>query len=860
MRLSFCILILSLFTSVLCVAQRQRTSESKISAALARRLYYPAFEDSIDILLALKKGSLTEAEKRHYRVLQSYQNIIAVRIRLKGIVPVLQDSNTIFADIFKKPKEELTTGALDLAVNKLNISHSRFPAVDGGGILASIKEQQLDSTDIDYLGRYVNTGMGAPTSTTHAAVMATTLAGGANTSPFAKGAASGALVTSTSFASLLPESDSYYQLFQIPIQNHSYGTVIENYYGAEAAAYDANVVNNPTLVHVFSAGNSGTATGVEPYAGLPGWSNLTGNFKTAKNVLVVGAIDSFYSVSTASSKGPAFDGRIKPDLVAFGEDGSSGAAALVSGTVALLQQAYRIKHLTLPIAAVTKAVLLNSADDVAQKGIDFASGYGSLNGYNALQTIVQNHFFEDSIQQGGLKKFRITIPPNRGLLKVTLAWTDAPAPVNVAKALINDLDIQVQNSSGRDWLPWVLNASKDALTNEATRQRDSLNNVEQITIATPPTGDYTITVKGNKVISGMQPFAIAYQVDSADQMEWTFPTKQDVLIAGQSAVLRWQTALHGTAALEYSTNASDWQLLSDTVSLARNYYKWAVPDTLTTAQLRMRVTNAPPVLSDTFVISKTVNIKVGFDCIDSALLFWNALPVSEYKIYHLGERYLEPFTTVADTTIILQTASNSFRYFSVAPIIDGHEGLKSFTVNYKAQGVACYIRGFYVQVQTQSSAAFTLLIGTGYNLQSIDFQKLGNGGYRTLQSVTDPGALTFAFLDSVLKQGVNSYRIQITLKNGVVLYSETVSIYHISNGSVLIYPNPAPQQLPVTLITNKAGRVNIEVFDAAGRLVRRQLLAELVNKITLSGLTKGLYLVHIIEDDGTRSTQKLVVY
>jgi hypothetical protein len=37
-------------------------------------------------------------------------------------------------------------------------------------------------------------------------------------------------------------------------------------------------------------------------------------------------------------KGPAFDGRIKPEMVAFGIDGSSGAAALVSGVAILLQQ------------------------------------------------------------------------------------------------------------------------------------------------------------------------------------------------------------------------------------------------------------------------------------------------------------------------------------------------------------------------------------------------------------------------------------------------------------------------------------------------------------------------------------------
>src|SRR6476620_8917592 len=445
------------FCPAFCFAQAEK-KPSKLSAALAQQLYYRGFRDSIDLVLALKKSPPIDSNKSAYRVLSGYRNFFTVRTATKNVSSLLKDSNTVFADLVKSPKEELTTGSLDLATNQLNAAHDNFKNIDGREILASIKEQQFDTTDIDYINRYVNTGAAANTATTHAAIMATMLAGGANSSPFAEGAAPGALVTSTSFASLLPEPDTYYQLFKISIQNHSYGTVVENYYGAEAAAYDQNVINNPSLVHVFSSGNSGTSTGAGPYASLQGWGNLTGNFKTSKNALVIGAIDSFYQVAPLSSKGPTFDGRVKPDLVAFGEDGSSGAAALTSGTVALVQQAYNNKHTHLPSAALIKAVLLNSADDIGQPEIDFTSGYGSLNADRALQTVLKNQFFEDSVSHGDLKKFSITVPSNTALLKVTLAWTDVAAPVNASTALINDLDLTVKNSSG-SWLPWVLNAA-----------------------------------------------------------------------------------------------------------------------------------------------------------------------------------------------------------------------------------------------------------------------------------------------------------------------------------------------------------------------------------------------------------------
>ena len=117
---------------------------------------------------------------------------------------------------------------------------------------------------------------------------------------------------------------------------------MENDYGLNAIAFDKSANNNEGLLHVFSSGNSGSATsnsGV--YSGITGFANLTGNFKMAKNILTVGAVDSFGNVAPLSSRGPAYDGRIKPELVAFQKNGTSEAAALVSGTALLLQQYYK---------------------------------------------------------------------------------------------------------------------------------------------------------------------------------------------------------------------------------------------------------------------------------------------------------------------------------------------------------------------------------------------------------------------------------------------------------------------------------------------------------------------------------------
>jgi hypothetical protein len=239
------------------------------------------------------------------------------------------------------PQEERAVPGFDLGVNHVNFVHHSLPEWNGSGINISVKEQSMDSLDIDFAGRFISSNNPIPGLSTHATTMASMIAGAGNSSPAGKGVAWQAGLTSTSFLNIFPESDAYYQNYNLSIQNHSYGLGIENFYGAEAAGYDDHIYRNDNMVHVFSAGNIGDSTSTEgPYAGLPGFANLTGTFKMSKNVLTVGSVDANLAIQSRSSRGPAYDGRVKPELMALGQDGSSGAAAITSGVAALLQQAY----------------------------------------------------------------------------------------------------------------------------------------------------------------------------------------------------------------------------------------------------------------------------------------------------------------------------------------------------------------------------------------------------------------------------------------------------------------------------------------------------------------------------------------
>jgi hypothetical protein len=66
---------------------------------------------------------------------------------------------------------------------------------------------------------------------------------------------------------------------------------------------------------------------------------------------------------------------------------------VVSGTIAVMQQVYKdSSNQSLPAASLIKAVLYNTAQDVYSTGIDYKTGYGLVNSYDAVKSIQQKEY------------------------------------------------------------------------------------------------------------------------------------------------------------------------------------------------------------------------------------------------------------------------------------------------------------------------------------------------------------------------------------------------------------------------------------------------------------------------------------
>lgn len=249
--------------------------------------------------------------------------------------------------------------------------------------------------------------------------------------------------------------------------------------------------------------------------------------KPAKNLIVVGAINSDdLSMTTFSSWGPVDDGRIKPEVVAAGDEvggdrgikscnpggvygvstGTSMAAPAGTGSAALVMERYRYVIGQHPLPSTVRGLLMHSAVDRFNPGPDYRSGYGQIDVIAAVVAIDARLIREEIVAQDDVLDFPIEVPPESGSLKVTIAWDDWPGAEGTAIALVNDIDLELIDPSNGTHLPWVLDPEDPDLP--ATTGVDRINNVEQVLVGNPEAGEWLARIRGFNIPAGPQTVSI----------------------------------------------------------------------------------------------------------------------------------------------------------------------------------------------------------------------------------------------------------------------------------------------------------------------------------------------------------------
>jgi subtilisin-like proprotein convertase family protein len=329
-------------------------------------------------------------------------------------------------------------------------------------------------------------------------------------------------------------------------------------YAPISAAYDQLVRDahpdpgHQPMVEVFAAGNDGDDAGGEFHEGY-GTISTEGS---AKNVITVGAAessrpnvqdlcgtpqtsaDSARDIVNFSSRGPTDDGRLKPDLVAPGThvtgaapqhpghnglgtcgpfppgstlysiaSGTSQAAPGVSGAAALVRRWYKHANGVDPSPALTKALLVNTATDIAAgnngkgdaigPGPNTDQGWGRVNVGNVFDSTAREFRDQrpaDVLGSSGDSRLQAYSVQNSGApVRVTLAWTDAPGPT-VGSAIVNDLDLVVE-AGGRTYRGNVFAGAVSRTGGSA----DPRNNVESVYLPTGTSGRFAVRIVGTNI-------------------------------------------------------------------------------------------------------------------------------------------------------------------------------------------------------------------------------------------------------------------------------------------------------------------------------------------------------------------------
>jgi len=765
------------------------------------------------------------------------------------------DSNILFVDSHRQVVEEAVLDFVNPSFNRITSLRNFFPSLNGANQNISIKELSFDPDNIDLLNRSFTTSVSPSSTSEHATTMATLIAGAGNSSYQAFGAASKAHFTSSDYTNLFPDNNSIFTSNNIHLQNHSYGVGIENYYGNEAFAYDQQVYQNPTLLHIFSAGNLGTSSPTTGTYLNMDFANLSGNFKQAKNVLVVNAVDSTLKINALNSRGPTYDGRIKPELTAYGQGGTSEAAALVSGISALLHERYESVNNATPEASMIKAILIASADDLGTTGIDYFYGYGSVNALNALEIIESKQLTTVTINNNDHLTFPIVVPAATKEIKIAVAWNDPPSVVNSNTVLVNDIDSWMDDGTTKT-LPWVLSSypNTDSLTAPAKRKTDHLNNVEYISLTDPTPGTYQLNLKSGNLSGSTQRVSVAYWLRDTTIFQWDFPVASDIVEAKKKTLLVWQSLSNQTGDLYLQLNQGNWELIQSELN-PKIYFYWTSPDTLAHGRLKMKI-GSREFISDEFQLSPLVQITTAFNCADSIGLAWNKINgATGYDLYKMGNQFLEKFSSTTDTLMVLPKTSDE--YFTVSPTWNGVNGLKSEIIDYKQQGAFCYFNLFAAERFSATQVKVTISLSSWHSVDHLIIYKTA-GGTRTVYETYQPSELLqFSFYDTDLIPGIMTYQAELIFKNGTNLLSDVSEVPIEEKGKAILYPNPVTSENYLNILS-EGGGLQVRILDCFGRALINKTLELVIESIDISDLASGLYFYQIDDQGKINVTGKII--
>ena len=438
--------------------------------------------------------------------------------------------------------------------------------LSGKNVAVGVGDNAEISTHIDFTGRLINRVFSGVSF--HGIHTSGTVAGAGILDVRNHGMAPKSTIISQTFSDIITNTPTYITDYNMIATNNSYtaaddGCPGEGVYDVLSNYADGQMKDHETVLHVFSAGNDGFYS-CSPFAASFG--TIKTGWQCSKNVITVGAIDQAnYTLAAFSSRGPVQDGRLKPEIVASGinvlstrhfnsygyNSGTSMSGPMVAGAITVLNERYRqLNAGATPKAALLKALLCNTAEDLGNPGPDYTFGFGLMNARKAAEAMEANHYY---ISTAAPASYPITVPAGVRRLKVMLYWADPAAAANAGTTLINDLDLTVTAPGPTTLLPLVLDPTPANVNLPAVQGADHRNNIEQVVIDNPSAGTYNFNVTAFSVPQGPQEYILTYQEDM-NGITVEYPYGGESWVPGETETIRWTA--YGDESNSFSIDSS----------------------------------------------------------------------------------------------------------------------------------------------------------------------------------------------------------------------------------------------------------------------------------------------------------------
>jgi len=418
---------------------------------------------------------------------------------------------------------------------------------------------------------------------------------------------------------------------------HTYGGYPEESSSFDEAVRDSNrdTDHNEEMVITVAVGNDGPSfNNVEPPS-------------TGKNVIGVGSNENFMplddlgvtpsdnpeSVSEFSSRGWTDDNRVKPDLVAPGENvflraspaddhtyyvqqGTSFANPALAGAAAVVIEWFEEEHGYRPSPAMVKGMLINTAhhlnEDEGNTGPipNRMEGWGMVHIPDLIDTELGFEFRdqERTLTTGETSEYEIEVGDISEPLKVSLTWTDKEAEPGDSITLKNDLNLELISPSGEKYRGNAFPTDQDGFSTSNYVEVgapameffdgsgdgwDDRNNVQNVYIHPDDLEDGTYTVNvigenvpedGNNDDEASQDYALVMNNvldDEIPSIELERPQGGEMWTAGDEEEIRWSTE-EGDAPIsgidiEYSTDDGSSWIDIETGTADTGMYEWTIP-------------------------------------------------------------------------------------------------------------------------------------------------------------------------------------------------------------------------------------------------------------------------------------------